>query len=49
MNPKDIKDNYNMTLTITESGYGTLVINSTNQQSITFEGYIAESKPAKKK
>lgn len=49
MNPKDVKDNYNLSLTITESGYGTLVINSTNQQSITFEGYLSESKPAKKK
>jgi hypothetical protein len=49
MNPKDIKDNYSLTLTITESGYGSLVINSSNQQSITFEGYLSESKPAKKK
>ncbi|SEA21201.1 DUF4251 domain-containing protein [Pedobacter hartonius] len=47
MTPKDIKDNYSLTLLITTSGYGTLTVNSNNQQSITFNGYIAETKPKK--
>jgi hypothetical protein len=47
MAPKDIKDNYSLTLLVTEAGYGTLTVNSNNQQSITFNGYIAESKPKK--
>jgi uncharacterized membrane protein YciS (DUF1049 family) len=47
MKPRDVKDNYSLTLVITESGYGTLTVNSNNQQAITFNGYIAESKPKK--
>ncbi|MET1054505.1 MAG: DUF4251 domain-containing protein [Pedobacter sp.] len=46
--PKDVKDNYTLNLVITESGYGTLTVNNNNQQSITFNGYIAETKPKKK-
>jgi beta-glucosidase/6-phospho-beta-glucosidase/beta-galactosidase len=51
MNPKgkEIKDNYSLTLLITENGYGTLTINSNNQQTITFNGYIDEPKPKKEK
>lgn len=48
MNPKDVKDDYNanyaLTLTVTTAGYATLTVNSNNQQSITFNGYLAEPK-----
>jgi len=51
MKPKDVKDNYNsnysLTLNITTTGYGTLVVNSNNQQPITFNGYLAEPKAKK--
>lgn len=45
--PKDAKDVESMTLSIGESGYATLNVNSNNRQSITFNGYISEPKPAK--
>lgn len=49
--PKDVKDdynsNYNLTLNVTTTGYATLVVNSNNQQPITFNGYIAEQKVKK--
>lgn len=48
MAPKDVKDNYTLSLVITETGYGTLTVNNNNQQSINFNGYIAEPKPKKK-
>ena len=48
MAPKDVKDNYRLTLLITKSGYGTLTVINNNQQSITFNGYIAEVKRKKK-
>jgi len=48
MAPKDVKDNYRLTLLITKSGYGTLTVINNNQQSITFNGYLAEAKPKKK-
>ena len=48
MDPKDVKENYRLTLLVTESGYGTLTVNSNNEQTITFNGYIAETKPGKK-
>ena len=52
MNPKnltnDYNSNYNLTLTVTPNGYGTLSVTSNNQQSISFNGYLAEPEPAKK-
>lgn len=46
--PKDTKDDsYKLSLVITQSGYGTLTVLSNNQQSITFNGYLAEPKPKK--
>ena len=51
MTPKDVKDdlnsNYALTLTVTTAGYGTLTVTSNNQQTITFNGYLAEPKPKK--
>lgn len=44
INTNDVKDNVRMTLNITESGYGTLVVISNNKQSITYNGYISEAK-----
>jgi uncharacterized membrane protein YciS (DUF1049 family) len=49
MNPKDVGNNYRITLLVTETGYGTLTVNSNNEQTITFNGYIAETKPKKVK
>ncbi len=52
MNPKNLTDdynsNYNLILTVTPNGYGTLSVNSNNQQSISFNGYLAEPAPDKK-
>lgn len=48
MNPNDVKENYRLNLLVTESGYGTLTVNSNNEQTITFNGYIAETKAKKK-
>lgn len=52
INPKDLKNNQNDTyalnLQVTETGYGTLTINSNNQQTITFNGYISEPSAPKK-
>lgn len=45
--PKDIKDRQNMTLTITQNGYATLSINNNNKQPITFNGYLEETKAEK--
>lgn len=47
MDPKDIKDSYNLGLLVTESGYATLTVNSSTQQSISFNGYLEEPKPKK--
>lgn len=47
MDPKDVSNNYRITLLVTASGYGTLTVNSNNEQTITFNGYIAETKPKK--
>jgi len=51
--PKDVKDTYNsnyvLTLNVTTTGYATLIITSNNQQSITYNGYLAEPKVKKDK
>jgi len=44
MNPKDVKDNYNLTLSITKTGNATLTITSNSQQSISYTGTINEPK-----
>jgi len=44
MNPNDVRDNYNLTLSITKSGYATLTVTSNSQQAITFNGNINEPK-----
>lgn len=43
MNTKDTKDSPRLTLTISENGYGSLIITSNNKQSITYNGYLAEN------
>jgi len=45
--PKDVKDNYSLTLTATEKGYASLTVTNNTQQPITFNGYLAEPKPKK--
>lgn len=40
--PKDTKDVRSMTLSISPSGYATLSVNSTNRQSISYNGVISE-------
>lgn len=45
--PKDVRDNYNLTLTVTTAGYATLTVTNNTQQPITFTGYMAEPKPKK--
>lgn len=44
INPKDTKESIRMNLTITDNGYATLIINSNNKQSITYNGYLVEPK-----
>ncbi|PST84723.1 hypothetical protein C7T94_00900 [Pedobacter yulinensis] len=43
-NTKDVRDNHRFTLDISEKGYATLVANSNNRQSITFNGTIDKLK-----
>lgn len=47
MVPKDVKDNYSLTLIVTTTGYATLSVNNNNQQPISFNGYLSET-PVKK-
>lgn len=49
INPKDVKDNYNLTLSITKAGRATLSITSNSQQAISYEGNITEPELKKKK
>jgi len=48
MTPKDVKDNYNLSLFVTDSGYATLTVNNSTQQAISFDGYLSEPKQPKK-
>lgn len=48
IHPEDTRESYRMNLTVTPNGYGTLTVNSANQQSITFSGYLAVLTPAGK-
>ena len=47
--PKDVKDNYSLTLVATEKGYASLTVTNNTQQPITFSGHLAEPKPKKEK
>ncbi len=44
ISPKDSKDVRQMLLNISESGYGTLQVISTNRQQISYRGYLKEKK-----
>jgi hypothetical protein len=46
--PKDYRDVQQMNLSISEDGYGTLQVTSTQKQPISFYGSIAAIRPAKK-
>lgn len=46
MKTKDVKDNVQMNLSVSEGGYATLSIVSMNKQSITYNGYLKEAKKA---
>lgn len=41
---KDVRDHVRMSLTISENGYATLNVSSTNKQPITYNGYVQETK-----
>lgn len=43
INSKDIKDNPQLTLSVSESGYATLSVVSANKQSISYQGYLKEN------
>lgn len=45
--PKNAADAQVMTLNVSENGYASLNVNSTNKQSISFNGYISEPKQDK--
>lgn len=47
LKPKDYRDVQQMTLTISDAGYASLQVTSTNRQPISFQGYIAAVKPKK--
>ncbi|TKC12273.1 DUF4251 domain-containing protein [Pedobacter polaris] len=41
---KDVRDNVQMNLSISQGGYATLSVVSNNKQSITYNGYLSEVK-----
>ncbi|HEX9508930.1 MAG TPA: DUF4251 domain-containing protein [Puia sp.] len=47
--PKDYRDVQQMSLSISENGYATLQVTSTNRQAISFYGYITAIPTRKKK
>jgi hypothetical protein len=47
--PKDAKDVQEMTLGVSENGYGTLTVRSNNRQSISFYGFIDKPRTPRKK
>ena len=49
LKPKDYRDVQQMSLSITEDGYASLQVTSTNRQLISFTGYITAIKTPKKK
>jgi Domain of unknown function (DUF4251) len=49
LKPKDYRDVQQMALSITEDGYASLQVTSTNRQAISFTGYITAIKQPKKK
>ena len=46
--PKDYRDVQQMSLNITENGYASLQVTSTNRQAISFSGYVTAIPPKKK-
>jgi Domain of unknown function (DUF4251) len=44
VNTQDTNEGYRFSLSISESGYATLSLNSNNKQSITYNGYLMENK-----
>jgi len=42
--PKDVKDSYNLTLSVTQTGSASLTVTSNSQQSISYTGNINEPK-----
>ncbi len=44
INTKDTKESSRLSLSVAENGYGSLIITSNNKQSISYDGYLAESK-----
>lgn len=47
--PHDVKETRKFILSISESGYANLSVTSQNRQAISFNGYITENVPKKKK
>jgi len=47
--PKDYREVQQMQLSVSETGYASLQVISTNRQAISFNGYITEVKKKKKK
>ncbi len=47
LQPKDVDDSYRLNLSISKSGYATLLVTSNSRQPITFQGYISEISPGK--
>jgi len=47
--PKDTRDVQQMQLSVSETGYASLQVISTNRQAISFNGYITEIKEKKRK
>ena len=43
INTKDTKESPRLSFSISENGYGSLIITSNNKQSITYNGYLAEN------
>lgn len=46
--PKDATDVQEMVLSVSESGYGTLMVRSNNRQQISYYGVIEKQRPARK-
>lgn len=47
--PKDVRDVQQLNLTVSQDGYGTLQVTSTNRQPISFTGIVTEKRSRKKK
>ncbi len=47
LQPKDVNDSYRLNLSVSKSGYATLLVTSNSRQPISFQGYVTEIRPAK--